>query len=334
MEEGSEIIVSVIVRKIMADFSFLSDSDEEKAVQELLSQAMDQTVLEQVAKINCSGFNDSVLPTHLETRFQKLKSFPSVGSKPRCSSTHRHSASASSSSTLFKNPNKDKFESDSLAYEEDDDDNEKGKHGLSPNLEENSVEKLGNSKSGASTRRLKPSRNDEISSHSKKVSDEENGIYKNLDSEFGNEILSSSEKAPERSKPVKLKFPDGKKRLEVKSHSGSSSNSSDSTVDSLSPPPRNGCFWCSPKKPLRKRSTENNSILKAGLDWGKSDDMVTDLSNLSAKSQEKLLKKAMKEEEKINREAEKIVKWAKQASARIEVSSSIEDELSDSEIFK
>lgn len=327
----SEFIVLVIIRKNMADFSFLSDSDDEKAVQEFLSQAMDQTVLEQVAKINCSGFNDSALPTHLETRFQKLKSFPSAGSKPKCSSTHRHFAS--SSSTMFKNPNKDKYESDSLSYEdddEDDDDNEKGKHGLSPNLDENSVEKLGlsgNSKSRASTRRLKSSRNDEISSHSKKFLDEDNGLYKNLDSEFHssleNEILFSSKKAQERSKPGKFKFPDGNKKLEVKSPFGSSSNSSDSTVDSLSPTPRSGCFWCSPKKALRKRSTENNNILKVSLDWGENNDI------LSSKCQEKLLKKAMKEEEKINMEAEKIVKWAKQASARIEVSSSIEDELSD-----
>lgn len=322
----------------MADFSFLSDSDDEKAVQELLSQAMDQTVLEQVAKINCSGFTDSVLPNHLETRFQKLKSFPSAGSKPKCSSNHRHSAS--SCSRVFKNSNEDKFQSDSLSCEDNDDDHEEEKHEFSSNLEENSSEESGlkaNSNSWASSRRLKSSSNDDISLHSKKVPDGENGLDKSLDSDFHssleNEILSSSKKAPECSKAGKLKFPDGKKRLEVKSPSGTSSNSSDSTSDSLSPPPRSGCFWCSPKKASRKRNTEN-SILKTSLDWGKKDDILSDLSNFSAKSQQKLLKKAMKEEEKINREAEKIVKWAKQASARIEVSSSIEDELSDTEIFK
>nr|XP_016501274.1 PREDICTED: uncharacterized protein LOC107819655 [Nicotiana tabacum] len=67
----------------MADFSFLSDnSDNEKAVDELLSQEMDQSVLEQVVAINCSGFTDSLLPTQLETRFRKLKSFPITSSKP------------------------------------------------------------------------------------------------------------------------------------------------------------------------------------------------------------------------------------------------------------
>ena len=50
----------------------------------------------------------------------------------------------------------------------------------------------------------------------------------------------------------------------------------------------------------------------------------------SEKEQQKILKKAMKEEEKINREAEKIVKWAKQTSARMNISD-IEDELSDNE---
>lgn len=39
----------------------------------------------------------------------------------------------------------------------------------------------------------------------------------------------------------------------------------------------------------------------------------------------------MKEEEKINREAEKIVKWAKQASARMMDVSGLDDELSDFE---
>uniref|UniRef100_A0A0V0H1L4 Putative ovule protein n=1 Tax=Solanum chacoense TaxID=4108 RepID=A0A0V0H1L4_SOLCH len=55
----------------MADFSFLSDSDNEKAVEDLLSQAMDQSVLEQVPPTNC--FTDSVFPNQLETHFRKLK---------------------------------------------------------------------------------------------------------------------------------------------------------------------------------------------------------------------------------------------------------------------
>uniref|UniRef100_A0A3Q7IA21 Uncharacterized protein n=2 Tax=Solanum subgen. Lycopersicon TaxID=49274 RepID=A0A3Q7IA21_SOLLC len=69
------------------------------------------------------------------------------------------------------------------------------------------------------------------------------------------------------------------------------------------------------------------------LKWGKDDELLSDLSIFSSKNQEKLMKKAMVEQEKINREAEKIVKWAKQASARMDVSS-IEDELSDEDTFK
>ncbi|KAJ0101805.1 hypothetical protein Patl1_04411 [Pistacia atlantica] len=46
------------------------------------------------------------------------------------------------------------------------------------------------------------------------------------------------------------------------------------------------------------------------------------------REQQKMLKKAMKEEEKVSREAEKIVKWAKEASMRMGIHD-IEDELSD-----
>jgi len=46
------------------------------------------------------------------------------------------------------------------------------------------------------------------------------------------------------------------------------------------------------------------------------------------KEQQKILKKAMKEEEKVSREAEKIVQWAKQASSRMKASD-IDDELTD-----
>ncbi|GFZ15547.1 hypothetical protein Acr_24g0017370 [Actinidia rufa] len=101
----------------MADFSFLSDSsDHESAVEELLSQAMDHSVLEQVAAINCSAFTfDSVLPTHLETRFHKLKSFPATNPKPS-SSFNSHFPSL--------NPQFDKSLSD----------DEHGKKGLKPKL--------------------------------------------------------------------------------------------------------------------------------------------------------------------------------------------------------
>ncbi|KAH7515102.1 hypothetical protein FEM48_Zijuj11G0160500 [Ziziphus jujuba var. spinosa] len=64
----------------MADFSFLYDTDE-LAVNKLFSQVQDFCVVEQVPAINCSSFVDSLLPTDLESRFRKLKSFPQTNSK-------------------------------------------------------------------------------------------------------------------------------------------------------------------------------------------------------------------------------------------------------------
>ncbi|KAI3687303.1 hypothetical protein L1987_80997 [Smallanthus sonchifolius] len=62
----------------MADeFSFLTDSDEERAVEDVLAQARDHSLLEQIAAINCSSFSTSDnLPSNLENRFRKLKSLP------------------------------------------------------------------------------------------------------------------------------------------------------------------------------------------------------------------------------------------------------------------
>ncbi|KAH0725059.1 hypothetical protein KY284_000924 [Solanum tuberosum] len=85
--------------------------------------------------------------------------------------------------------------------------------------------------------------------------------------------------------------------------------------DCLFPPAKTGCFWCSPKMGFNKKGKENRGV-SMGLKWAK----------------EKLMKKAMEKQEKINREAEKLVKWAKQASARMDVSS-IEEELSDDDTF-
>ncbi|KAG2303664.1 hypothetical protein Bca4012_062418 [Brassica carinata] len=59
----------------MSSFRYLSSKDA-SAVEELLSQARDLCVLEQVAAINLAGVTDSALPTNLETRFRRLKSLP------------------------------------------------------------------------------------------------------------------------------------------------------------------------------------------------------------------------------------------------------------------
>ncbi|AAF87018.1 F26F24.11 [Arabidopsis thaliana] len=76
--------------------SFFTGKDD-SAVEELLSQAKDQYVLEQVAKINCSGFtDDTALPTNPETRLRRLKSLPvsrtdSVSSSPKKLLSHSNS---------------------------------------------------------------------------------------------------------------------------------------------------------------------------------------------------------------------------------------------------
>lgn len=291
----------------MADFSFLSDSDNEKAVDELLCQAMDESVLEQISAINCSGFTDSSLPTHLETRFQKLKSFPSANPKPNKCSPHGHSASASA----FKNSKND-----------EDMDEEKG-------FKEN----LNSGFGSIPSKSLSFSNKDEIFKDSKKNPDWRKGLKAKSESEFFSAASDSFDFSAENeifSSPKKI--PSGKTRKELKSPSGSSSFPSDSSTEALSPPQKSGCLWCSPRKSSVKKNKENK-VLNVNLDWGKNDEVLSDLSTFSGKNQQKLLKKALKEEEKISKEAEKIVKWAKQASARMEISG-IEDDLGDNESFK
>ncbi|CAH9120515.1 unnamed protein product [Cuscuta epithymum] len=225
----------------MADLSFLSDSDDDRAaVDELLSQAMDHSVLEQVAAINCSGFSDSPLPSHLESRFRKLKSLPSTNPKP-------------------PNPTPESF-----AVSQPVDNREK---------EERTGKRKG-PKENPSPDLLSPTR-----------ILEESGVKLGAGSYFED--------------------PD------------------DVSTDSPSPPAKAGCLWCSPNKIRKKKKVgkENRGVL-------------SDLSSFSQKKHEEMLKRALREEEEISREAEKIVKWAKQASARMEFSGlDDDDELSDKEVL-
>ncbi len=242
----------------MADFNYLSDTDEEIAVEELISQAQDLCVLEQVAAIRCSSFthSHSVLPTHLESRFRKLQSFPLTKPNPDAIFTH--------------------------------------------------------SKTGT-------------------------GYASDFSKEEAKRVFSDPDPDPDPA----LKHPDSltsspsnskKRDSKLTSKSGSGSGSLMEYSSPPSPPKKTGCiFWCSPKKasqsPHQKKSKEN------GLDYwgGMDDDFLSDLTTFSTKQQQKLLKKAMKEEQKISQEADKIVKWAKQASARLSVSDipDQDDELSD-----
>jgi len=100
-----------------------------------------------------------------------------------------------------------------------------------------------------------------------------------------------------------------------------------------SPPRKWGCFWCSPKKEQSKKKKskdkdkENDGVV--GWEECTSDELLSGIGSLSSKKRLNMIEKALKEEEKrINREAEKIVEWAKHVSGRMNVPD-IEDELSD-----
>lgn len=92
--------------------------------------------------------------------------------------------------------------------------------------------------------------------------------------------------------------------------------------DSPSPPRRGCCFVFSPRKEQRREG-------KRG-DWGTDDDILFDMGTFSTKEHQRKLKKALKEQEKASREAEKMVEWVKQASARMNVAAT-DELLSDDE---
>ncbi|KAJ4951952.1 hypothetical protein NE237_028784 [Protea cynaroides] len=103
-------------------------------------------------------------------------------------------------------------------------------------------------------------------------------------------------------------------------------------MDSLSPP-RQSCCFCYSSKKLAKKKSKNSGVAEldlGGRDWGKNDEILSDMSTFSLKEQQKRLKKALKEEGKVTQESEKVVEWVKQASARIDVST-VEDALRDNE---
>ncbi|XP_050375653.1 uncharacterized protein LOC126793233 [Argentina anserina] len=281
------------------DFSHhhhLSESDEDSAVEDLLSQAKDHVLLEQLASINCSSFtDDSVLPTHLESRFSKLKSFPAITAATTTASFRRNSISP-------QNPDELKAPLPKAQQSRN----------VSPPLKspEFSPEKVVSSSKAS---KPKP-KHGSLSSAS-----------------------NSSNSSPESATFSPAKRVSGKKqRSKSKSKSGRLSSPLGSCnslrEDSPSPPRKAGCFWCSPKRNIassQRRSKENGGVGGGiGLDFSDDSELLSGLGSFSKKEQSKILKKAMKEEEKISREAEKIVKWAKQESARMNVTG-IDDELSD-----
>ncbi|PRQ19214.1 hypothetical protein RchiOBHm_Chr7g0214771 [Rosa chinensis] len=284
------------------DFSHLSDSAEDSAVEDLLSQAKDHILLEQLSAINCSGFTDSVLPTDLESRFCRLKSFPVTKHNTTNSRPPQTTASFRHDSVQAENPDEKKVP------------NPKSQSGYeSPPLEssEFSPEK------GMTAAKPKPKHGS--------VSSRSNSSNSSPDSA----IFSPAKRVSGKKQRSKSKLKSKSKSGWLSSPLGSCNSLRD---DSPSPPRKAGCFWCSPKtkSASSQRKSKENGGIGGGLRLNFSDDdeLLSDLGSFSKKEQSKMLKKAMKEEEKISREAEKVVKWAKQESARMNVTG-IDDELSD-----
>ncbi|XP_010266373.1 PREDICTED: uncharacterized protein LOC104603907 [Nelumbo nucifera] len=274
----------------MAYFSSLSDCDE-SAVEDIISQVKDLCVLEQVAAINCSGISDSILPTNLEARFRKLKSFP--GSKP-----------------ILKSP--------LLSF------NAENKH----------------SPTSSDRYKKKPSSSfEKESDHLPVESSETRTVPHKNEQETSKQAKASPNSPPLNETPISASAESSdKKGLKPKQVTGSVSSpspSSNSSLEASSPPRQTCCFWYSPKRVAEKKGKEN-WVAGIGLDtpdWGKNEEILSDFSTLSLKHQNRRFKKALQEEEEITKEAEKVLKWAKQASARMEVYD-IEDVLSDDEMFK
>ncbi|KAK3183462.1 hypothetical protein Dsin_030748 [Dipteronia sinensis] len=258
----------------MADFGYLSDTDD-SAVDELISQTKELCVLEQVSAVNCSGFTDSLLPTELEQRFRKLKSFPATKPKPPTNINDTHYAKSLSH---LKSQVDHKAECETFS---DSKKNPDGKMGL----------------------------------EGKPVPEYDSSPINSCNSSTENEIFSDSKQNPdgktdlkEKSKRESVSVSVPKLKSSSKSCSSPLSSSNSWKVSrsrSPSPPLKSGCLWCSPKSGSKKKSKDKeNRVLSSSLDWGKTDEFLSDLSTFSAKEQQKMLKKAIKEEEKVSREAD------------------------------
>lgn len=90
------------------------------------------------------------------------------------------------------------------------------------------------------------------------------------------------------------------------------------------------CFCFSTKKSVARNSKSSGVLSSDQVEWGKNDEILSDMSTFSIKEQEKRLKKALEEEKRVGKEAEKVVLWVEQRSARIDTST-IKTILSDEE---
>ncbi|CAL9089524.1 uncharacterized protein LOC135623528 [Musa acuminata AAA Group] len=231
----------------------LSDTDDD-AVNAVIAEAADLCALEQIAALNTAHLSDStLLPSHLESRYRKLKSLPA--SLPNLSTPHPPYP-----------PEKENFPDA---------------------LELNCARTQPNSPA---------------------------------DPRKPEEPIAGRDGRKAEIFPLDNEVAANKAESKPKSGFGSSpSFSFDSSGESSPSPPRQRCcFGYSPKRAQRRK--------------GKGDDVLSELGVLSLKEHRKL-KKALKEQEKAMRESEKIVKWVKQASARMNAAA-IDELLSDDEELK
>ncbi|XP_059662413.1 uncharacterized protein LOC132308368 [Cornus florida] len=91
-------------------------------------------------------------------------------------------------------------------------------------------------------------------------------------------------------------------------------------MESESPPRPICCFWYSSRSNNGKKKSQGGRDVENNGDWGKTDEILSDMSTFSVKEQDRRLKKAMKEEDRVSRQAERVVEWVKQESARMDVS--------------
>lgn len=83
------------------------------------------------------------------------------------------------------------------------------------------------------------------------------------------------------------------------------------------------CFWFSTKsKKGVAKNEKNNEVSNSGnVEWGKNDEILSDMSTFSVKEQEKRLKKALEEENKVTIEADRVLQLVKRESSTINASS-------------
>lgn len=80
------------------------------------------------------------------------------------------------------------------------------------------------------------------------------------------------------------------------------------------------CFSTNKNDGKKSRRYDVSGLNIEDKRWEKNDEILSDLSTFSVKEQERKLKKALKEEERVNKEAERVVQWVKQESARMDAS--------------